>query len=331
MLASGMTVVEAVETTRLIGGRGAAGADVQTKLLGLLHEGKSLSQAMREVGSFSPVLIASVTASERTSKLLDALDEYLQYEGLMSRLRGQLISAAIYPALVVSLGVLISLFLLMFVMPRFARIYSDSPAQVGEWTHAVLSLSAMMKAHPFWLPLALACFGAAVWFAWRRGWVHAGVRWLVGNVPVFRTPARDFALARLYHSLALMFKGGYTLEEAMGVCETLALGAGTPAAISRARAGISRGQRVADAMASAGLTDPVVERLLAVGERSGGFGLVLQTVAERHGANFTTFVERATRVAEPLLLLMVALMVGGIVVMMYMPIFDMAGQIGGAP
>ena len=71
----------------------------------------------------------------------------------------------------------------------------------------------------------------------------------------------------------------------------------------------------------------VSQRLLAVGERSGGFDVVLQTIADRHASSFATVVERSTRIIEPLLLLLVALVVGGIVVMMYMPIFELAGNI----
>jgi general secretion pathway protein F len=90
---------------------------------------------------------------------------------------------------------------------------------------------------------------------------------------------------------------------------------------------MARGRAVSQAFAAARLTEPVSERLLAVGERSGSFEAVLQTVAARHAQSFSTFVERATRVVEPLLLLVVALVVGGIVVMMYMPIFDIANGI----
>jgi general secretion pathway protein F len=84
---------------------------------------------------------------------------------------------------------------------------------------------------------------------------------------------------------------------------------------------------VSSAFTDAGLTDTVTQRLLAVGERTGNFDRVLQTIAQRHAGNFTTFIERSTRIVEPLLLLTVALVVGGIVVMMYMPVFDIASSI----
>ena len=93
---------------------------------------------------------------------------------------------------------------------------------------------------------------------------------------------------------------------------------------AQARATLSRGRSVVAAFGDAGLADPVSARLLAVGERSGNFAVVLQAIAARHAAAFATFIERATRVVEPLLLLVVALIVGGIVLMMYMPIFDIA-------
>jgi general secretion pathway protein F len=93
---------------------------------------------------------------------------------------------------------------------------------------------------------------------------------------------------------------------------------------------IANGRAASIAFADAGLTDATSERLLAVGERSGAFDQVLQVVAQRHTQQFSTLVERATRIVEPLLLLLVAVFVGALVVMMYMPIFDMAGGLGGS-
>jgi general secretion pathway protein F len=125
-----------------------------------------------------------------------------------------------------------------------------------------------------------------------------------------------------------MFRGGYALDDALGQCAALGLGDRMRDSVHTAQQALARGQRVSAAFADAGMTDTVTQRLLAVGERTGNFDRVLQTIAERHAGNFTTFIERATRIVEPLLLLlMVALVVGGIVVMMYMPVFDIASSI----
>jgi len=90
---------------------------------------------------------------------------------------------------------------------------------------------------------------------------------------------------------------------------------------------LTRGVRVSAALSESGLTDTVTQRLLAVGERSGNFERVLQTIAERHAGAFAAFMDRATRIVEPLMLLLVSLLVGSIVVLMYLPIFDIASSI----
>ena len=326
LLRAGMTVVEAIETLALQS-RGGARDTVHAQLLRSLREGQALSRAMQGTGAFPGVLVASVTASERTSTLTSALDDYLRYDEMLERLRRQAVSAAIYPAVVVSFGVLIALFLLLYVIPRFSRMYVDFRGAVSLPTRVLLLGSRLL--HERWPLVAAALFACAallVW-AWRRGWIVAVAHGLVEQIEPLRRQWDHFRRAKLYQSLALMFKGGYTLDEALTVCEGMRLGGSTGLCIARARGELARGRSVSIAFADAGLADAVARRLLAVGERSSAFHAVLQTIADRHASAFTTFVERATRILEPLLLLVVALVVGGIVVMMYMPIFDMANGI----
>ena len=321
-----MTVVEAIETLDLQS-RGSAREAVHSNLMRSLREGRALSRAMKGAGAFPDVLVASVTASERTSTLTSALDDYLRYDEMLERLRRQAVSAAIYPAVVVSFGALIALFLLLYVIPRFSRMYVDFHGAVSMPTQVLLLVSRTLHES---LPLVIAGLGAVivllVW-AWRSGFVLAVAMRVVEEIDPLQRQWDHFRRAKLYQSLALMFRGGYTLDESLTVCEGMGLGVKTGQGITLARDELARGRSVATAFADAGLTDTVSERLLAVGERSGSFDAVLQTIADRHASAFATFVERATRIVEPLLLLIVALVVGGIVVMMYMPIFDIANGV----
>ena len=327
LLRAGMTAVEAIDT--LAASHQDATRDrVHSALLKSLREGQSLSRAMRGAGVFPEVLVASVTASERTSTLADALEDYLRYDDMLQRLRRQAVSAAIYPAVVVSLGGLIALFLLVFVIPRFSRMYVDLHGSVSSATQAVLWLSRALGEHMPWVLGALAVLAAVVVLAWRSGRIMRAAMAFIEGVEPLRRQWDHFRRAKLYQSLALMFKGGYTLDEALQVCQGLDLGPRMALGLAVARREIARGKSASNALASAQLTETVTERLLAVGERTGSFEVVLQTIADRHAQEFATFVERATRIVEPLLLLMVALVVGGIVVMMYMPIFDIAGGMG---
>lgn len=326
LLKAGMTVVEAIETLHLQS-RGGAREAVHLQLLRALREGQSLSNAMRSTGAFAAVLVASVTASERTSTLSTALEDYLRYDEMLQRLRRQAISAAIYPAVVVSFGALISLFLLLYVIPRFSRMYVDFHGTLSLPTQVLLFVSRALHEHLTFVLVGLASLVALVVWAWRSGLVHQGAERLVNAIEPLQRRWDHFRLAKLYQSLALMFKGGYTLDEALAVSQGMGLGASLERGITKTRSELARGRSVAAAFAETGLADSVSERLLGVGERSGGFHAVLQTIADRHASAFATFVERATRIVEPLLLLMVALVVGGIVVMMYMPIFDIANGV----
>lgn len=328
LLRAGMTAVEAIETLAA-STRDARRDRVHAQLLKSLREGQALSRAMQGTGAFPEVLIAAVTASQRTSTLPQALDDYLAYDDTLSRLRRQAVSAAIYPSLVVALGAAITVFLLLFVIPRFSKMYTDSTVQLSGATQAALAISRALAEHGVTLAVIGVGLGASVVWALRQGVLARLAAALIEAVEPLRRQWDHFRLAKLYQSLALMVRGGYTLDEALAVGEGLGLGSRMSAGVATARREIARGRSASAAMATAGLTEIVTERLLAVGERSGGFDSVLQAVAERHAQAFATVIERATRIVEPLLLLLVALVVGGIVVMMYMPIFDMANSIGG--
>jgi general secretion pathway protein F len=326
LLAAGMTVVEALETLHAQP-LGAARAKVHAELVGHLRSGRALSAAMQAVGCFPPVLVASVKASERTSALVQALDDYLKHHELLDRLRKQVVSAAIYPALVMTLGGGIVVFLLLFVIPRFSRMYSGLHGPMSTATELLVAASRILSDHTTAVAATVALMLIAMVAAWQSGLLGRAGAWIVEAVPALRRYSDEFRLAKLYQSMALMFKGGYPLDEALAHCGGLGLGARMTAGTAQAQRALARGQRVSEALSGAGLTDSVSQRLLAVGERTGNFELVLQTIAARHSANFSTFVERATRLVEPVLLLAVALIVGGIVVMMYMPIFDIASSV----
>lgn len=327
LLHAGMTIVEAIDTLQAQGGQGQR-AHVHASLQHALRQGQSLSKAMQVSGAFPEVLVASIMASERTSTLVSALDDYLVHDEMMQRMKRQAVSAAIYPGVVMTLGLAISLFLLLYVVPRFSRMYEDIQGAASLPTQILLSISHAVQHGWIWILLGMMATVMWLMWAWKQGILQRLVIRMAGNISALQHQMDEYRLAKLYQSMALMFKGGYTLDEAMAMCERLDLGSGFTEKLRQARQTIVQGKPVAQALAQAGLTEAVTERLLSVGERTGGFDVVLQTIANRHAQNFATFMERAARIVEPVMLLLVALMVGGIVVLMYMPIFDIAASIG---
>jgi len=327
LIQAGMTVVEAVDTLsareRLAGRHDSLAA----QLLQRLQQGTSLSNALASMPGAPAVLVAALRAGERTSDLAQALSDYLKFDNLVEQLRRKVVSAAIYPALVTTLGVGISLFLLLVVMPNFARMYTNLRGATGGATGQMIGLSQWVSQHQ---AATLAAVGLTLLAL--AGWVWCGAarRQLVAiaqRLPWLRRRIEDFQLAMMYQALALMLKGGYPLTEAMAVASRSALDTRLSEALQRALDRIAQGSAVAPAMADAGLCDEVGRRLMAAAERNGEFHRAVDVVSRLHGERFELFVERLTRIVEPVLLMAVALMVGTIVVMMYLPVFDMATRL----
>lgn len=327
LIQAGMTVVEAVDTLsareRLAGRQDSVAAG----LLQRLQQGMSLSTALEQLPGAPPVLVAAVRAGERTSDLAQALGDYLRFDTLVEQLRRKVVSAAIYPAMVTALGVGISLFLLVVVMPNFARMYSNLRGGANGATGWMIGMSQWVSQNQA-ATLSAVLVGVLAVAYWI--WCGAARRHLLSlamRLPWMRKRIEDFQLAMMYQALALMLKGGYPMTEALGVASRSALDARLTQALQQGLTRIEQGGAVAQSLADAGLCDEVGRRLMAAAERNGDFHLSADVVSRMHGERFELFVERLTRIVEPVLLMAVALMVGTIVVMMYLPVFDMATRL----
>lgn len=327
LIQAGMTVVEAMETLsareRLEGRHDSLSAIV----LARLQQGLSLSAALSDLPDTPMVLIAAVRAGERTSNLIEALDDYLRFDTLVAQLRKKVVSAAIYPALVTAVGLAISLFLLLVVMPKFAAVYANLRGAANGSAALTIQISQFIGNNRAIVLAALSLVTlASTW------WISSGMAKIhlarfARHIPWIYRRVEDFQLAMMYQALALLLKGGYPMTEAMAVAGQSALSPELRAALTQAQTQIETGGAVSHALSQAKLCDEVGRRLMAAAERNGDFYRAAEVVSRLHGERFEVFVERVTRIVEPLLLLAVALGVGGIVLLMYAPVFDMATQL----
>jgi general secretion pathway protein F len=325
LLSSGMSLVEAVETLCAKGGsesRNVVLLDIRQRLL----DGKPLSAALElNRFGFPPLLVASVRASERSSRIEEALDEYISYETVGRELGRKMVSAAIYPGLVIGFGFAVSTFMISYVVPRFAHVYEDIGKSVSLPTMMLLKFGSFTSAHFGWLAAGGAAGIAALGFFYRNGKLKSWSLRLLGRSRLARHYLRLYQLSRVYQTMSMLLKGGYTLSDAIPLAHNLAFDARLRGQIVASHLAIMEGRRLSTAFADHGLTDNVTERLLQVGERSGSLVKVMDIIAQAHRQELTLFMERATRLVEPVLLMAVALMIGAIIVLMYMPVFDLAG------
>lgn len=327
LLSSGMSLIEAIDTLAEKNDD-AQNMRVLQQLRQHLLEGKPLSTAMEQNQfAFPLLLVASIRASERSSRVADALDEYIGYEHIGSELRRKVVSAAIYPALVIGFGFLVTLFMMGYVVPRFAKVYDDFAQPLSWSTQTLMQVGRFAGDHFAALLAALALLLGATVALYRSGLLGRVVLALLNRLAVAKFYLRLFQLARIFQTMSMLLRGGYPLNEAVPLAQNLAFDPLLRAQMTRAHQRLLEGKRMSTAFTEQGLTDIVAQRLLEAGERSGDLALVMDIIGQTYRQQFTLFVERVTRLAEPILLMAVGVMIGAIIIMMYMPVFDLAGGI----
>ncbi|CAM8621921.1 PulF Type II secretory pathway, component PulF [Comamonadaceae bacterium] len=327
LLVAGMTVVEAVETLSARERLRGQHHSLSARLLKELQQGRSLSDAIAALPQAPSVLVAAVRAGERTSNLAQALEEYLGFEQLVSQLRKKVISAAIYPGLVSAIGLGITIFLLLVVMPNFANMYENLRGSAQGSLAITIWLSQWMGQHRIIMfsALVLVLAGLSLWLL--SGYAKRHVLQLAHQIPWLHARISDFELAMVYQALALLLRGGYPMDASLKIARQSAMSQDVAIRLDSVLDTVEQGGLVSGGLSQAGLCDEVDRRLMAAAERNGNFYFAAQVVSQLHRERFELFVERVTRIVEPVLLLLVALGVGGLVVMMYLPVFDMATQL----
>jgi general secretion pathway protein F len=325
LLQAGLGVVEALEAL-LEKESGTLQGAVMQRLLDGLREGRRLSTVLAEQSiHFPPLYVGIVQAAEGTSDLPRALSRYIDYQQRVDLVRGKIVSAAIYPCILLLVGAGVSGFLITYVVPRFAEVYQGSGRSLPWMSQLLLDWGQFAATHPTGLlVLAALVLGGAALLA-RQLFARGGAVRLLALLPGIAERVRIYELQRLYLTLGMLVEGGIALVPAIGTVQAMAsplLADG----LQRARALIEAGQPLSQAFEVAGLTTPIALRMLRVGERSGDMGPMLSRSAAFYDGEISRWIDRFTRTFEPLLMAAIGLVVGTIVVLLYMPIFDLAGD-----
>lgn len=297
------------------------------QILGRLYEGQTLGAALSEHPSVFPYLyVATVRASERTGSLREALTRFIAYQQQIDALRKTLINASIYPAVLLGAGVLVMLFLMGYVVPRFSSIYEELGSDLPFASRLLLQWGQMLEAHT----LAVICAGgaavAAVGYGLSRRTTRATIGAWCAKVPAIGRQLHLYQLARLYRTVGMLLRSGMPAVTAMSMSSGL-LGETLRPAFAKATQSVREGQSIAHAMEHEGLTTPVAARMLRVGERSGNMGEMTERIAAFYDDEIARWVAIVTRLIEPLFMTVIGLLIGGIVVLMYFPIFQLAGSV----
>ncbi|WP_321949609.1 type II secretion system F family protein [Paraburkholderia sp. J10-1] len=326
LLDAGVGVVDALRT---LGGneRREASAQVYRDLLRRLEEGQSLSAALEHASHVFPlVLVACVKASEQTGGLADSLTRFSRNSATLHELRSRVVSAAIYPTVLLFVGAAVVLFLLGFVVPRFASLLEHSGRELPLLSRMLMAWGGMVHAHGAGLSVGLAVLVVATGFALRRPFVRNWIADRMLALPGIGQHFRVFRQSQFYRTTAMLVDGGIPAVKAFDLAQGL-VGRADQAALAGALQRVRNGAKVSDAFQEAGLANAIAYRLLTVAEKTGGLGPVLDRIAAFQEAQVSRTIDLISRLIEPAMMIFIGVVIGGIVVLMYMPIFEIASSI----
>ncbi|AME28678.1 type II secretion system F family protein [Burkholderia sp. PAMC 26561] len=292
-----------------------------------VREGQRLSDALAlQPATFTDLYIGLVRAAEGTSNLPHALTRFIDYQRKVDQIRGKLISASIYPAILASVGTLVTAFLIGYVVPSFAVVYQDS-GQTLPWTSRILlQYGEYVSANKPTIGAVLLIVVMALIVAIHRARKGALFGRLLAKTPFVGHHVRLYRLSRIYNMLGMLLEGGIPVVAAIRTVAT-ANAPDVATTLDLARETIEQGGVMSDAFQANSLTTAISLRMLRAGERSGQLGNMLSSAAQFYEGEVSRFIDSFTRSFEPILMTIIGLVVGGIVVLLYMPIFDLAGSL----
>lgn len=307
--------------------RSASVRTVITQISSDLREGQTLSAAMqRHPAIFPPIYVATVRASETTGDLSDSLSRYVAYQAKLDVVRDKVTSASIYPLLLMGVGGLVVLFLMFYVVPSFTRIYEDLGTNLPVFSVWLLRWGKLLEQHGMLVLFVIVGLIGGIAYALKT---PGSRRWLdekLWQLPAVGDRIRTYHLARFYRMVGMLLRGGTPIVTALNMASGL-LHPVLRGPLSQATKSISEGRSISQSLDQVRLTTPVALRMLTVGERSGAMGDMMERIAVFHDEEVARWVDRFMRLFEPMLMTVIGLVIGIIVILMYLPIFELAGSI----
>ncbi len=296
-----------------------------------IESGLSISDALRKHPDAFPELYTSMIKAGELGGILDTILERLTaYLESNEALRAKVKSAMMYPLIVLSICFIITVFLLTFVIPRFAAIFESFGAQLPLLTQTLLDLSTFVKQPVHFIGIALSPVG--LWYAYKRAYkTPMGQKWIDSQtlkLPLFGIILKKVAVARFTRTLGTLIKSGVPILQAL---ETVASTAGNVViaeAVLGARESIREGGHLSDPLKKSGVFPNMVTAMISVGEETGALDTMLSKIADFYDQEVDTAVKGLTSLIEPIVIVVMGTIVGTIVAAMFLPMFSM-GELAG--
>jgi type IV pilus assembly protein PilC len=328
MLAAGIPLVQGLE----IVGSGHDKPAAQRLILSIkadIEAGSALHEALAKYPLYFDKLTTNlVEAGEHAGALESLLDKVATYKEKTEALKGKVKKALFYPTAVLVVAIIVTVILLIFVIPQFESLFKGFGADLPAFTMMVINLSRFVQAQGIFIALVI---GGAIWtfmyFKKRSRRMQEFLDRAMLKLPIVGPILNKSAIARYARTLATMFSAGVPLVEALesvaGACGNIVY----ETAVLRMREEVATGQRLQRAMENTGRFPNMVVQMIAVGEESGSLDTMAGKVASFYEAEVDNAVDAMSSLLEPLIMAILGVLVGGLVIAMYLPIFKLGSVV----
>jgi type IV pilus assembly protein PilC len=328
MMSAGIPMVQAFE----IIGNGHEKPAMQKLVLDIksnIEGGSTLHESLaKHPLYFDDLFVNLVEAGEQAGALETLLDKIATYKEKTEALKKKIKKALFYPAAVLAVALIVSIILLIFVIPQFESLFKGFGADLPAFTQMVVNLSRFVQSQGWWMAVLIGGgVYAFLYFKKRSRPMQRGLDRTMLKFPVIGPILQKSAIARFARTLSTMFAAGVPLVEAM---QSVAGATGNivyEEATLRMKDEVATGQRLQRAMENVGLFPNMVVQMIAVGEESGSLDTMSAKVAEFYEAEVDNAVDSMSSLLEPMIMAILGVLVGGMVIAMYLPIFKLGSVV----
>ncbi len=304
--------------------------DVTKKVMSDIEGGSTLSEALhKHPKAFDELYVNMVNAGEAGGILDTILLRLADYIEKIEALKRKVQSAMMYPAVVFTVAIGATVFMLLFIIPTFANMFSDFGAELPMPTQIVLGASNAIRA--WWWAMLIGIIGSGIglkrYYGTDKG--HHVIDAILLKIPVLGDVLRKGAVSRFTRTLGTLVSSGVPILDGLEITAKTAGNVIVKDAVMMARASIREGDTIANPLRQSSVFPPMVVQMITVGEETGALDEMLTKIADFYDDEVDTAVDSLTSIIEPVMIVFMGAIVGGMVVAMYLPIFRMVNVIAG--
>ncbi len=288
-----------------------------------IEGGASLYDALKKHKDVFDDLYTNMVDAGETGGVLDVvLDRLAQYIEKAAKLKARVKSAMIYPGVIITVAIAVIAIILIFVIPTFEQMFADFGGALPLPTQIVINLSRFTTANIVYIIFALiaAFIAFKLFYRWEPGKILVD-NWIL-FLPVFGPLLRKVAVARFSRTLSTMISSGVPILNALDIVSRTSGNKTVELGVMEARKSISEGQTLAEPLDETGVFPPMVIHMISIGEATGALDNMLGKIADFYDDEVDVAVETLTSLLEPIMIVILGVIVGGLVVSMYLPIFQ---------